>query len=141
MMRLNVYFDPATGQIIGHDDCERPQSVPGEHVELWTERIPDHAEDHIDLVTRTLRPKTANERYSAQLPRVSEVRSRRTDELYATDWRRGDPAWDDYRQRLRDVTKASDIAGMVESWPTRPDGSDAVPDLRTRVAPPTMAED
>lgn len=49
-------------------------------------------------------------------------------------------AWTEYRQTLRDLSKSDPargrtrtVAEMVRDWPKRPDGSDPVPHLRSRI--------
>ncbi|WP_168195571.1 hypothetical protein [Bradyrhizobium sp. NAS80.1] len=41
-------------------------------------------------------------------------------------------AWIAYRQALLDLSKLSDADAMVDAWPLRPDGIDAIEGVRAR---------
>jgi hypothetical protein len=88
------------------------------------------------------------------LPAEYEVRAARYAELVATDWTDsarhlletnkipdGQTAaphkvranWEMYRQKLRDLGAISNPVEMIEAWPLRPDGTDAISHLRARI--------
>ena len=64
-----------------------------------------------------------------------DVLAARYSALKETDWREGrkdpDPAWLEYRQKLRDVTaNGRTVSAMLRQFPIAPDGTDAVAHLR-----------
>lgn len=119
-----VYFDE-NGKIIGRDNNDEP-SMPFDNVILPPEVIVNNRTMMVDLTTRALRAMTDQERRQFNAPSGFQLRSLRDQELQNTDWRESQPTWAKYRRELRDITTVGDAEAMLNSWPARPDGSDAL---------------
>lgn len=94
----------------------------------------------IDLETKTLVEKT----YLERLPTIDDVKNAISNELFITDAfvdipsdrpRKGDLLldWKPYRQILRDLSKLTTSQEMIEAWPMRPNGDDAILHLREAI--------
>lgn len=145
MSRFFVHYKPDNGEILGHEITEHPGEKAGcERVELnCVSRTLDPRLYRIDPKTFMLVEKTTEERRLSLLPSLREVQEQIFYELRGTDGevvadrpmpdeRRN--AWQSYRQTLRDLSKLATPVDMVRAWPVRPDGADAIMELRGRVA-------
>lgn len=136
---MNVYFDPSTGKIVGHDTSLVASCWAGVEA-LECSDTPDHKRQKVDLATRTVVAMTPDEVLAADAPEEVETLHARRAELAAFDWTDAAPhlsdetraGWQAYRQALRDITLAGNSVAMVRAWPLRPDGTDAVARLRAR---------
>lgn len=113
--------------------------------------LPTSKTHRIDVTTdpHVMVELTAAERADADKPSDIEVVARIAQELAGTDQFMvpdrpitGDQrsAWTAYRQELRDLSKADLARGrvrttveMVQDWPVRPDGTDPIAHLRSRI--------
>lgn len=99
----------------------------------------------IDLNNRTLVHKTKDEIAETFIPTLFDMKAAILDELILTD-NYVDPRsdrpitgpfkfdWKPYRQILRDLSKLETPKAMIEAWPMRPNGDDAIPRLREALA-------
>lgn len=148
MSRLNIHYSALTGRIIAWDSAHRPDNETRSHLDglciVKVDGYPtiDFARHKIDLKTLKLIEMSDAEKANARLPSDIEVRCAieaelsRTDSFAVpdrplTDNERG--AWKVYRQVLRELSQMAPPAQMVKAWPIRPDGADAISDLRARV--------
>lgn len=99
----------------------------------------------IDILTHDLIDKAWDEQAHAHTPTIDEIKHFIALELLHTDSyempsrqrRMGETlakAWIDYREILRDLSKLKTPQAMIETWPKRPNGEDAIPLLRKAVA-------
>lgn len=134
MNSTRVYYETATGRIIGHDmNSSVASMIEGhDHLEIGNAPAPHYKRHVVDIETLTIRQLTPKEQLDLQRPTELEIRSARYHELKETDWRETRQDWAAYRQTLRDITKAGETGAMIAAWPLRPDGSDAISGLRFR---------
>lgn len=103
----------------------------------------DNLNFKIDVATKKIKEKNAEEKRQSLLPKDREVEEAVFKELCGTDSmvipdRPMDQAtrkqWTDYRQALRDLSKIpnANAADRVKAWPARPDGAEVVKDLKER---------
>jgi Phage tail assembly chaperone protein len=148
---LNFHFHPGTGEITSWDNSNSAQSPTSHfsgHVVAKIEFKGQHSDidprkQKIDVLSRPLRvvDKTPTEKAMAMLPTLHEVKCVIARDLEATDSyavpdrpmseeQRID--WKTYRQSLRYLSKLATPVDMVKAWPVRPDGADAIAELRGR---------
>lgn len=141
---LHIHYRPSDGEILAWETSEVPGNADG------CERlvVEDHAggidpkKQKIDVASLALVDKTEEENRSALVPTEHAVKSaifrelQHTDSFVLLDRPMDDELktrWRSYRQTLRDLSKLETPLAMIEAWPTRPDGSDAVKQLRDLV--------
>lgn len=150
---MNIHFHNRTGHIMSYDHGETP--------DLRESHFPDHRvtfmmpkEGHIitidakkqkiDVITEDLIDKEWDEQAHAHMPTMHEIKHCIALELLHTDSyefpsrqrRMGEvlaKAWIDYREKLRDLPKMEIPQAMIEAWLKRPNGEDAIPQLREAV--------
>lgn len=145
-MIINVHFDPATGEIAGWDNSSVAKAMPGlDIVTLETDGAkPRYTTHKINLASKQLVTKTADEQQTAILPALSEVNAAISRDLAYTDQFVAAPSdrpiknglqfnWLPYRATLRGLSGLSTTTAMVKAWPLRPDGTDAISHLRARL--------
>lgn len=127
-MAIYLVFEPdARGlirqQITSPDPIEvKRATIPaGCDIMKWHRRFPDpYAYKWKD---GTIIPRPRHEYETLVGPReLTRIRQERNAILSETDWRRGDPAWDAYRQQLRDLPD-SDANPFRIRFPNRPDAA------------------
>lgn len=139
-MTVHVHYVTATGEIVGHENTVNPVGLAGCKI-LLVETSPDHKTQKVDLLTLMVVDKTLDEQALANIPSVNDITFARWRDMAAFDWIDTAPhldaatrsKWQTYRQSLRDITKYGDAIAMVNAWPLRPDGTDAIAHLRTRI--------
>lgn len=103
----------------------------------------------IDVLTHELIDKEWDEQAHAHIPSVLEIKHYIALELLHTDsyempsrQRRMREvlakAWIDYREILRDLSKLETSQAMIETWPNRPNGENAIPRLREALRQSTL---
>ena len=90
------------------------------------------------VVNGVLTERTDEEKKVALIPTPFEVKAAIYSELCSTDEmivsdRPSLVDWKPYRQTLRDLSKLAGPVEMVTAWPVRPDGVDAISELRKRI--------
>jgi len=139
-----IYYHKQTGAIrIWGDESATAESMlgPDYAVSRFAEpQTVDPLLDMIDVETGDIISRTRAERAEVMRPVVTNAIA---DELEATDKYMTVPpdrpasvatnsdAWREYRQALRDLR--GPVEEILEAWPHRPDGIDAVQHLRDRL--------
>lgn len=136
--KLRLYYRES-GQIWGYDSGaagDPPMYPDAVFLMVPRDEAPDRRTHVVDIKTQTTRPMTAQERQRFNCPTAWDLTNFREVELQNTDWREGKPgqeAWTAYRQALRDITKAGGPLEMLQAWPARPDGTDAVAHFKSEM--------
>jgi hypothetical protein len=145
---LNFHYHPETGEIVSWDNSNGPLPAKSHfsgHVVAAIKFIGQHSD--IDpkrhkIANGQVVEKTAAEKTAALLPTLHEIKCailrdlEATDSLAVLDRPMADDvraAWRTYRQALRDLSKLPGPSNMVRAWPIRPDGVDAITDMRKRI--------
>jgi hypothetical protein len=144
MSSFYIHYRATDGEILAHELTTVPSALDGlERIQLDEATYPDPKLHKVDISTKTLVDKTEAERRSALLPTDHEVKSAIFYELRATDSEvvsdrptasAAVEAWKTYRQTLRDLSKQATPTAMIQTWPTRPDGTDVASNLRARIS-------
>jgi hypothetical protein len=148
---MNIHYRTDTGKIVSWDTASsadnhgKTSHLAGCKIAGFKEYFPvDPKAQKIDLVTFRVVDLSAEEKALASLPSTFDVKAAILKELESTDSFANVPAdrprsgplaldWLPYRQMLRDLSKLATPVVMVKAWPVRPDGVDAVGDLRQRI--------
>ena len=139
---MHIHYNTITGNIIAWGDgpgCEPYQ--PGHAVMDTPKRLIDSTRHKVDPVTRLVVDKTQGDLMAALSIEVARAIER---ELGFTDHfvdppsdrpRKGAFAldWRPYREALRRLSDLPTPVDMVKAWPVRPDGADAIAELRGRI--------
>jgi hypothetical protein len=149
-MKLTVQYFKATGELLQietfdehvtkswRDDCAVA------HVDLDDGSLDELRTGYFRVVDGSLRRKSEAELAQLLAPTIGELQRAIATELDASTWRAvniiDEPvqpgertAWLQYRARLRELAALDDAVAMLRAFPTRPDGFDAVAELRSRV--------
>jgi hypothetical protein len=149
---MNIHYRTDTGKIVSWDTAssasnhDNASHLPGCKIVGLDDYVPiDPKAQKIDVTTRRLVELTAEEKALAAMPTAFDVKAAILTELTATDSFANVPSdrprvgalaldWLPYRQTLRDLSKLPTPVAMVKAWPVRPDGADAIAELRARLA-------
>lgn len=147
-MTVFVHFDPGTGAIKqiseGHIPFQRDKhGVALTHFASTSEALVAIRDRGLRVDTNSLQAGELGWDYcqfietSAAPLSVKEIKHARNMELIATDQyavadRPDRSAWMPYRQSLRDLGKYETAAEMINAWPIRPDGYDAIAAMRLK---------
>ena len=139
-----VHYDRGTGKIQSCEFTNVPSAHPGyDYIDAKVEEHVAAASHRVDLASKTIVPLTEDEKRILDAPTLSEVQSAVRAELAATDrtqlpdfpLKHGTvEQWRAYRHALRRLSDLGTPAPMIGAWPLRPDGADAIPLLRKRLA-------
>lgn len=137
-----VHYHKDTGAIGAWGSADSTESHLPDHLIARLEDTTqiDPRTHRIDVATGGLVEKSASDIAQENAPRLFEIESIVRGALAASDeYMMPDrtvsnlDAWIIYRQALRDLSDRPDAAAMIDAWPVRPDGIDAIAGLRTRL--------
>jgi hypothetical protein len=139
---LIVHYHNTTGHISAWGTADSQVShLPDHEIARFDEGTVDARTHRVDIATGRLVEKTAAEIAQDNAPSLFEVESivrgalAASDEFIMPDRTVPDrDAWIAYRQALRGLSNQPDVGAMIDVWPSRPDGIDPIPGLRTRLA-------
>lgn len=144
-----VHYHKQTGRIgaWGSGDSEASHLPDHEMVRLDDTPLIDARTHRIEIATGALIEISQAEIAIEGAPRLIEIEAlvrgalAASDEFMMPDRVVPDrEAWVTYRQALRDLSDQPDAAAMVDAWPVRPDGIDAIAGLRTRLSAARAAQ-
>lgn len=146
MSFMHIHYRASDGEILGYENTQEPERQPGMETVTVGHAIPNPMLHKIDLATLQLIDKTQAERELAMRPppvSIDEIRTAINTALCASDaYMMPDrpiseatrSAWVAYRQMLRDLSGTPTASEMIKAWTLDPNGNDAIPDLRARLA-------
>jgi hypothetical protein len=149
---MNILYDITTGRIVQFDNSNvpPPKSVGTDVLTIDGELSEYGFDTHtVDLKSKTLVVMSLTDQAAAKLPNEFDVKQAIWSDLSNTDSYmlpdRDDitpllrAAWVTYRKALRNLSKypaggtPPTPSAMVAAWPVRPNGVDAISELRKRI--------
>ena len=146
-MKVNICYDPDTGEIRQIDNGSAPPAIDG--VDVISHELPDEQSMRefllssiVDVATKEI--KTRNDVGPSDIEVAALIASElsNTDQYMMPDRTVSDLAdWIAYRQQLRDLSKIGGTAAdRLAAFPARPDGDDVAAILRAVSNTPRKAD-
>lgn len=146
-MKVNICYDPQTGEIRQIDNGSAPPSIDG--VDVISHELPDEHSMReflltsiVDVATKEIKQRICAGPSDVEVAALIASELSGTDQYMMPDRTVSNLAdWIAYRQQLRDLSKIYGTASeRLAAFPVRPDGDDAAAILRAVSNTPRKAD-